>query len=94
MRLPGYHRQPPDPPGRGVMAPPARRRVVAQKLPRLGRHPLCLLGRHKPDFYRLTARGEKWSTFVYTCLRCNRVVGDSHAVKDYEPRDTRVTRNK
>ena len=55
---------------------------------------MCLLGRHKPDFYRLSARGEKWSTFIYTCLRCNRVVGDSHAVKDYEPRDTRVTRNK
>lgn len=91
MRLPGYHRQPPDPPGRGVMQPPLPGpRVVAQRLPRLGRHPLCLLGRHKPDYYRLYAPGEKWSTFVFTCLRCNRVVGDSHATTSEKP----VTSNK
>ena len=87
MRLPGYRRQPPDPPMRGVMtAPPPRSRTGAQRLPQLRRHPLCLLGRHKPDFYRLHAPGERWSTFIYTCTRCNRVVGDSHAVKSIAPR--------
>jgi hypothetical protein len=60
-------------------------------LPRLRWHPLCLIGRHRPDPYRLHATGEKWHTFIYTCLRCNRVVGDSHAIKDYEPRSARNT---
>jgi hypothetical protein len=87
VRLPGYHRQPPDPIRRGVMEPPLPGSPVqAQRLPRLRRHPLCLLGRHKPDFYRLRAPGERWSTFIYTCTRCNRVVGESHAVKSIAPR--------
>jgi hypothetical protein len=58
-------------------------------LPRLHWHPLCWIGRHRPEAYGLHAPGEKWHTFIYTCLRCNRVVGDSHAVKDYEPRNAR-----
>jgi len=59
-------------------------------LPRIHFHPLCRLGRHKPDYYRLKAVGEKWTTFVFTCTRCNRVVGDSHAAVSEMP----VTGNK
>jgi hypothetical protein len=87
MRFPGYRPPRPDPPMRGVMAPPRPARRSA--LPRIRFSVRCLLGRHRPDHYRLWATGEKWSTFVYICLRCNRVVGDSHAIKDYEPRDVR-----
>ena len=76
MRLPGYRRQPPDPPGRGVMAPPPP--GPRSKLPRLRFHPLCLFG-HKPGTRSLQAPGETWTTFVSSCLRCNRVVGDSYA---------------
>ena len=76
MRLPGYRRQPPDPMRPGVMAPPAPQ--ARSRLPRLRLHPLCLFG-HKPDPWRLHAPGETWTTFVSTCLRCNRVVGDSYA---------------
>jgi hypothetical protein len=60
------------------------------RLPRIHIHPLCFVGRHKPDPYRLRAAGEKWTTFIYTCLRCNRVVGDSHAARADSP----VTSNK
>lgn len=59
------------------MTPPAPRRRPT--LPRLRFHPLCALGRHKPDPWHLHARGETWHTFVSICLRCNRVVGDSYA---------------
>jgi hypothetical protein len=55
------------------------------RLPRLRFHPLCLIGRHKPDYYRLSAPGERWATFIFTCLRCNRVIGDSHAARADKP---------
>lgn len=60
-----------------VMRPPPPKRKPL--LPRLRFHPLCFLGRHKPDPWTLRAPGETWTTFVSTCLRCNRVVGDSYA---------------
>lgn len=63
-----------------MQAAPRRKR---RRLPRRGLR--CLLGRHRIDYYRLNAAGEKWMTFVYLCLRCGRVVGDSHAVRDDKP---------
>jgi hypothetical protein len=55
-------------------------------LPKLRFHPLCRLGRHKPEHYKLRASGEKWTTFIYICQRCNRVVGDSHAALSDVPK--------
>lgn len=56
------------------------------RMPRLLRfHPLCFLRGHRPEYWRLNAAGEKWAVYVYTCLRCNRVVGDSHAAKRLSP---------